>query len=141
MRILKHIIINNSHICKKKFHNVDDNDDKGGFDFNDNDNSDDKKFDARRFYGDTVGFDDVDDNYYDHDDSNDGKFDARKFHGDATGLDDIDDNYDYYDDNEINGMRFHGFSKNYETVLDHYHYTSKYKVAAHNIYNLRYKTP
>ena len=37
-------------------------------------------------------------------------------------------------------MRFHGFSKKYERVRYHCHYTGKYRGAAHSICNLRYKT-
>ena len=32
-------------------------------------------------------------------------------------------------------------NKNYHKVRDHYHYTGKYRGAAHSICNLRYKTP
>ena len=32
-------------------------------------------------------------------------------------------------------------NKKYHEVKDHCHYTGKYKVAGHNICNLRYKTP
>ena len=43
-------------------------------------------------------------------------------------------------------IRKKGFSNNddnkkYHKVRDHSHYTGKYRGAAHNIYNLRYKTP
>ena len=34
-----------------------------------------------------------------------------------------------------------GNDKKYYKVRDHYHYTGKYRVTAHNIWNLRYKTP
>ena len=32
-------------------------------------------------------------------------------------------------------------NKKYQKVRDHYHYTGKYRGAAHDICNLRYKTP
>ena len=32
-------------------------------------------------------------------------------------------------------------NKKYDQVPNHYHYTGKYRDAAHNIRNLRYKTP
>ena len=40
---------------------------------------------------DAAGVDAVDDDYFDHDDSNDKEFNVRRFYGDAAGLDDIDD--------------------------------------------------
>ena len=36
---------------------------------------------------------------------------------------------------------FNTDNKNHYKVKDHYHYTGKYRGAAHNICNLRYKTP
>ena len=45
--------------------------------------------------------------------------------------DDDDDDDDYDDDN----------NKKYHKVRDHCHYTGKIRGAAHNIFNLRYKTP
>ena len=45
--------------------------------------------------------------------------------------DDDDDDDDYDDDN----------NKKYHKVRDYCHYTGKFRVAAHNICNLRYKTP
>ena len=40
-----------------------------------------------------------------------------------------------------NGFSADDDNKNYHEVRDHCHYTGKYKGAAHNICNLRYKTP
>ena len=42
-----------------------------------------------------------------------------------------------------NGIAFNGvtLNKEYFKVKDHCHYTGKYRSAAHNICNLRYKTP
>ena len=34
-----------------------------------------------------------------------------------------------------------GFTKDNEKLKDHCHYTAKYRGAAHNICNVRYKTP
>ena len=38
-------------------------------------------------------------------------------------------------DEEFNGMRFHVFSKNYERVCDHCHYTAEYREVAHSVCN------
>ena len=75
------------HICKKKCHDVNDNNDDC-----DDYSYDDEETDARKFDGDAAGFDDVHDNYCNYDDSGD-EFDGRKFHGVAAGPDDVaDDN-------------------------------------------------
>ena len=122
------------HICKTKFHDVDDSDDDSNHDSNDD--NDGEEFNIREFHGDAAGLDDLDDDYYDnHDD----EFGPKKFHGNAVELD-IDFDYDDYNE-EFNGMRFHGVSKNHERVHDHFHYTGKYEVAAHGICNIRYKIP
>ena len=131
------------HSTKKKFQ--DDSDD----------DSDGEKFRARKYQGNTVRFDYVNDDCYDHDDDSDNeKLDVRKFLDNTAGLDDVDDdcyeydndsdvysrkfhddakephiNYDYDDDVEINSIRFHSVSKNYkrahERVHDYYLCTSK----------------
>ena len=59
-------------------------------------------------------------------DSNDGVFDTRKFYNN--------------EEEKLDRMRFHGVRKIFERVHDHCHYTSKYRVAAHSIWNLRYNT-
>ena len=80
---------------------------------------------------------DIDDDY---DDGDDDLFDIRKIHGHVVEPDtDIDDcNYDF---KEFSAVRFHGVSKNYKRVYDHFHYTGKYRGTAHSICNLRYKKP
>lgn len=80
------------------------------------DDSNDEKFDARRFHGDVAERDIADDNgCYNHDEDNSDKIDARKFHGDVVIPHDVDD---YNDDEEFSSMRFNGGSKNCETVRD-----------------------
>ena len=115
---------------------VEDHDDDSNYD------SDDKKFDVKNFHADVAGLDVEDGGYYNRD--NDGlsnkNFDVREFHGDDVGLDKGDD-YDNRDDEDLNGMRFHGASKNCERVCDHCHYTGKYRAVAHSTCNLRYKRP
>ena len=67
------------------------------------------------------------------------KFDARKFHGNAARHNNVgnydDDDYDDDDNGEFDSMRCHGVCKNYEWVLDHLIYPSKYMVATHSICN------
>ena len=46
--------------------------------------------------------------------------------------------FDY--DVEFNSIRFYDVIKNYERTGSRYHYTDKYRGAAHSICNLRYKT-
>ena len=48
-----------------------------------------------------------------------------------------DDNDDKDEEKEFNGMRFLGFSKNYERVRAHCHYTGIYKRGALSICNFR----
>ena len=62
------------------------------------DDSDVKEFDARMFYGDTPGLNDVG--------HADDEFHAIKFIGVAAGLDGVDD-YDDNNDEEFNDERFH----------------------------------
>ena len=62
------------------------------------DDSDVKEFDARMFYGDTPGLNDVG--------HADDEFLAIKFIGVAAGLDGVDD-YDDNNDEEFNDERFH----------------------------------
>lgn len=64
----------------------------------DRDDSDVEEFDARMFYGDTPGLNDVG--------HADGEFHAIKFIGVAAGLDGVDD-YDDNNDEEFNDERFH----------------------------------
>ena len=80
------------------------------------DDGSDEEVVARNFHGDSVGLDDVDDDYLDHGDGDyDEELDVIKFHSDVAGLDNIDD-YDDYDDEEFYGMRFHSIRRNYERV-------------------------
>ena len=82
---------------------------------------DGEEFDIRKFHSDAEGLDDVDNNYHDIDDdydSNDEKLYARKFHDNAAGL-------DVCDHEELDGMRFHGVSKNYERVRNYGHDTNR----------------
>ena len=88
----------NQKVCNicKKFYGVDE--------------SDDDKFNARKFHGDASGFDDFDD-YYGHNDDNDDsndsdKLDARKFYDNAVGLDEVDDDYYDYNDSKFGVRKF-----------------------------------
>ena len=126
------------HIFKKKFFDVDDN--------NDNDESDNEEgFDFRMFHGNSTwlrklyGDDaktDINDDFYDHDDSNDEKCDSRRFHDNTAAEPDIGDADDDDDDDDDNdhfiGASFHNASKSYERVHDHCH-TSKYSAVACSI--------
>ena len=96
------------HICKKKFHDVDDSEDDN--DYDSNSDRDGEEYDDRKFHVDAEELDDVNDDCYNHDDDSD-VFDARKFHGDAS---EPDINYDYgYNENFI-GKRFHAVNKNWK---------------------------
>lgn len=86
-----------------------------------------KKIYGRKFRGNAMRFDYVDDSYNGRYDSNQEKLDTRKIFGDAVGLDDVDNEQDEFDDEESNGMRFHNIGENYESFRDHYHYTEKYR--------------
>ena len=110
------------HICKKKVHDADDNDDDIV------DDNDIEELSVRMFNDDAAGLDD-DADCYDHCDSNHEEFDIRKFHDDTTGgLDN-------------NSIKFYGVNKNCERVCNHCVYTGKNREATHSICNLRYKTP
>ena len=69
------------------------------------------------------------------------ELDIRNVHGDSAGLDDVDDDHDSYDDKGFAAIRFHGISKNYKKVCGQYHYTGKYRMAAHGFCSLKYKAP
>ena len=95
---------------------VGDNDDSDNGSNNDsNSNNNSEKFDARKFYDDVAGLADFDNDYYHHDDSheNGGASDTRKFLDSAAEFVDADD----YHDEEFEGIRFHGVSQNYESVI------------------------
>ena len=69
------------------------------------------------------------------------ELDIRNVHGDSAGVDDVDDDHDSYDNKGFAAIRIHGISKNYKKVCGQYHYTGKYRVAAHGFCGLKYKTP
>ena len=50
-------------------------------------------------------------------------------------------NFIYAKKNLVLMMAMALYSIIYQKVRDHCHYTGKYRGAAHDIYNLRYKTP
>ena len=121
------------HICKKKFFDVDDNNDNG-------ESGNEERFDLgklhgnsarlREFYGDAAE-PDIDNDFYDYDDSNDEKCDSRRFHDNAAAeprIGDDDDDDDDDDNDQFTGKSFHDVSKSYERVHDHCHYTSNYSV-------------
>ena len=63
------------HICKKKFYDVDDNNENSNDDSNGGDSSDEDVFIPKRFHGDATGLKDGDE--YD-------EFDPRSFHSNAS---------------------------------------------------------
>ena len=85
------------------------------------DESNDEESDVKKFQGNAVVFDDVDDDCYNHfdGDNNDDELDTRKFHGNAA---ETEIHVDNVDDKELSSIKFHGNSKNYGRACDHYHY-------------------
>ena len=137
------------HICKKKVHDADDNDDDIADDSGDD--NDIEELSVRMFNDDAARLDD-DADCYDHYDSNHEEFDIRKLPDDTTGgLDNNEfDPRRFHDDaaepdidydEKFNSIKFYGVNKNCERVHNHCHYIGKNREATHSICILRYKTP